>query len=579
MHQMNAQGTNALALFLLGLVGGLPLLVVAKRMPRNVYPVALWATALVLLFTNSLVTMYFRMTDASVETYFAHEVLVSGRWNRDLPSPLNAMLSVSILPAMIGLVGGVDLTVFYRWVVPIVASFVPVVMFSVYARQVGHELAFLAAFMFTSQFTFFTWAGLTAKQATASVLLAVFLLLLHRSGTEVGGKKLLVVWVLVGIALSHYGTAYILLFGLLWVVGSLAAMGIAARPRDRSVGHEAFIAPAIVAVFATVSIAWYAIAAQSTALSTLVDYVKFVARNLLEIPSLLRGSETYGSVLLATPLGPTVAFLKVLYALLPGLAALGYIFGLPKHKLVITPRLQSGDRILALYFLVATLSLVAGRMSDLDPGRVLYLAMFVISPLGVAGLLWIARTASTAVDAISPRRMGLVQRYGTGSCYGQLAAVFATLFFAFNSGLVSEVVFRDHPGAAVGLSLPRVMKGTSFELTEYFYRVYTTPYDVSSAVWLRRVRNPMTPIHADIKAAWNALASYGAIPFDGGPIRPLRKRTAVADGEYVYLRHFNISYGVIQESAVPLVIVDLADFGWLNTRNRLYDNAFSRILQ
>src|SRR2546428_4697487 len=152
----NQYQNNIILLFTLALVAILVLLVGLTRLIREAhFPVAIWATALALLYHRSLISTNLWGWDGFHEYYLANSILSTGSWNQSLAFNTNAMLGTVILAPTLTMFTGVSLVWVFKGIYPLVFSLVPVALYLAIVRYVGPKMAFFSTFFFSALFVFY----------------------------------------------------------------------------------------------------------------------------------------------------------------------------------------------------------------------------------------------------------------------------------------------------------------------------------------------------------------------------------------------------------------------------------------
>jgi len=165
----------------------------------------------------------------------ARDVLTEGWWNWGLADNYRyfSSLSVSIFPAIISEVTGLDLLLVFSYVLPIFCSLVPIFIFLL-AHQAFHEpkLAFLSAIIYAeSYFTIPSFGREIKRQPLAIIFLLcslmILLRLLMQKEENAGEKRKLIVLLSIfslGVVVSHYTISYFLVAILLAIFLVLTAL-------------------------------------------------------------------------------------------------------------------------------------------------------------------------------------------------------------------------------------------------------------------------------------------------------------------------------------------------------------------
>jgi len=206
---------NVPLLVLLSLIALTAVLVAyGKFIPTKLYPLAIMAISIALLWHVTLLTFYLPGSDMYREYFRLESILGNSIWNPAIGSNLNAMLSIVMLTPIYSLVLSLDTVWVIKLFLPFFFCLVPVALFQAYRKQTNDKVAFLAAFFFMSMPVFF---GLMPgiRQPIAELFLALSILLfLDREMNAAKRAALLIIFGL-SLVVSHYGTSYVYMLYLL----------------------------------------------------------------------------------------------------------------------------------------------------------------------------------------------------------------------------------------------------------------------------------------------------------------------------------------------------------------------------
>ncbi len=215
---MNFYQNNMLLILLLALIALIPILVVYSNIvPQEVYPLAIYALAISLLFHKSLISMYITGFDIQSEYHFANLVLKNGFWDWAINFSQNGVLSVTILPPIYSVFCNMELNWVFKIVYPVLFAFVPLGLYQIFRKQSDAKIAFLATFFFMSFFVFYSEMLGLARQQIAELFL--MLLILSMIEKEIGRLRVSFLMIAFTFALivSHYGVSYLFMFYLISV--------------------------------------------------------------------------------------------------------------------------------------------------------------------------------------------------------------------------------------------------------------------------------------------------------------------------------------------------------------------------
>lgn len=214
-YLVNSHQSNIPLLILLPFITLIVALVTfGKFIPTKLYPLAVVAIAIALLWHWSLTSWDLTGYDINHEYYIQSLVLDSSVWDSTIVSNVNAMLSIVMLAPIYSLMLNLDTVWVFKIIYPIFYSLVPLALFQAYRKQTDDKLAFLAAFFFMSMPAFFSSMPTHAREEIAHLFFALSILLFVDKGMAVSKRAVLLIIFGLSIVVSHYGLSYFYIFYL-----------------------------------------------------------------------------------------------------------------------------------------------------------------------------------------------------------------------------------------------------------------------------------------------------------------------------------------------------------------------------
>lgn len=530
---VNFYQSNVLLLITLPLIALVPVLVFfGKGIPEKLYPLVIVATAISLLFQTSLLSNYIVGADINQEYYFANLVKTSSHWNSaSATDPYNAMLSVVILPPILSIVTGIDLTWIFKIIYPLIFSLVPLVLYLAFNKITNHKIAFLSVFYFTFVSTFFTEMTTLGRQEIAELFLSLLIFLIANSAIR--GKKQAALLTFFGISLviSHYGTDYFFVFLLTTSLFILFLLRTTQMPHQKRTFSTLFVVLCLV-----VTSSWYIYVSNSAAFTSMVQLVSNIGGNLNNFLN-PRTSEVL-NLILSESQSPVHFLYKVFQIVMQFFIAVGIIdlvLSLKRKK----PKFDLGLSSLTIVsFFVCIAAIGVPFLSGaLDAARLFHLTLFFLAPFCVLGALSVFNFLFSTKNHLSKKRTVI-----NTALFFKVFSIILAVFLLFNSGFVYEI-FQDHPNS---LSLSQNWINTKGTATDNFtfYSAVTPPDDVAGAKWLLQYRNSTWGVYSDFRARNNVLNSYAMISrYEGIPLLSWgigNKLTLIQNNSYIYLRRANV---------------------------------------
>jgi len=521
--------TNIVLMILIGLIGLVPILAMfARFIPERLYPLAIYGTALALLWHLSLVFTYLAQWDSFLEYHFSARVTESGFWNSDVPHEYNAMLSITILPATVSQLLNISGTALYKLIYPLWYALVPLGLYEVYRSRLDNRLAFLAVFLFVSIDVFFLHLPFIGRMMVAE-LFCVLLVMLVIDREVTSSKRALLILFGASLVVSHYSLSYLY---IAFFVFSLIVLHLL---REKTVRMTTYS----VMSFIVIGLAWYMYMSGSAPL----DAAAHIGKHLYESLSLeLLNPFSRDAVQVLMGISPDVLHwtYRILWYLVLFFMAVGATALLSDLR-----RREANKEYATLaignYILLGACITIPFFSNTLGVTRMVHIASLILAPFCILGAEIVFRGLSRAIQFI---------RRSIPSPTKPTAAVTAilVLFFLFNTTLPFEIA--DSPvGRSMPLEYGHITSGEkSIELGDRidFWQKRLAEQEVSSAEWLAKHRSEERRIHATyVQIGVPVLLSYGMIPEE--QTRNLTPLTTMKDIEssYVYLGYVNmvIEYG------------------------------------
>ncbi|MFC7081414.1 DUF2206 domain-containing protein [Halorussus caseinilyticus] len=372
----------------------------------------------------------------------AAQTLETGVWSASEES----VLPNGVLFPAYTILTGLRLGITSSTVNPLLVSFLPVILFEGYREQVGDRAAFSSACLFMFSFPFYVLYPSAGRVATPVFFLALEGLVLSDSHIDLLRKRILGVLFGMGLAVSHYGTAYVAMvaFGTAFVTYLLLGVIDKARiplsrgtalKRLRSVNVRAtvreltprLLSPWFVTFYVAFVVEWYFYTSGGDKFAILPRKVLSVVNRFFEASA----SGTAGSAVSKEYGSTSVAISRQFYILIGALMGIG-LAATMVARVFRKDTVDVDDEFLAL---------AVGFMSMLG-------ASFFVVGFNVARIMMIVFTF-TAVFVV----------YGLGSI---VEAVLTT------RRVLRRVVARDGRGAIgdlLGVDFERAFGGLRTELT------------------------------------------------------------------------------------------------------------------
>jgi uncharacterized membrane protein len=568
------QYSNSSFLMLLLLVIAIAVPILAYRSIKTpgisvTFPILIYTISVALLLHTSLITPYLVGYDVHTEHFIYSEVMENHYWgNSSLEdSNLNPMLSITILPALFSIVLDLDGNMIFKIVYPLIFSFLPVVLYSVYNKisYTKHNIiAFFAVLYVLFIVTYYTEMIGLARQQIAELFLALVLLVIVSDPVSMKRRILCTIF-LFSMVVSHYAITSLFLI-------LIASAALLFELTTRCASKYAFISRKglnrfswwLILLFLIFSYLWYS---YSTSNTVLFDNV-YLFENFFNAINTELFVDTRATTLITTrSISPINQILKYSYLVSQLSIVVGILYTL-WAKFISKNRIRPSDLYLCLSLVscgILGVSFVTTN-TGMNIHRVYHVASLILAPFCIIGGVFFIRSIyNRIISKYIPYKTDCV-----ALCI-QVLAVILSIFLLLNSGVINEVA-RDTP-SSISLSQEaiKISGDPGAVLTLYYGKMYTTDYDISGIQWLKINRIVNAPIYTD--CTLNFLA-YGMITGSQKiqRINPL-------DNSYIFLGELTTRYNLVaplNKSEAPLDLNSFAEFFF--NRNKVYTNGNAGVL-
>jgi len=185
-------------------------LVFASLLRKSLLSMILYAAGLAIMWSVSLRGAIVPGFDIASEYYDLHQTVVAGIWHAAHPGDAyGAMLSVTILPAMLHFLSGVPVVLVFKVVYPAIGALLPVAVFNLARRILSRRWAFAAATFSLVQA--FPELPSVARQEIATLLFAALLAAMLDARIPRRSQWALVALLGLAMVVSHYSTTYVVI--------------------------------------------------------------------------------------------------------------------------------------------------------------------------------------------------------------------------------------------------------------------------------------------------------------------------------------------------------------------------------
>ncbi|MEM2507352.1 MAG: DUF2206 domain-containing protein [Nitrososphaeria archaeon] len=546
---VNYYSNNILLIFLLFLVGLIPILAACNIIEERLYPLTTFIASTSLLYHTSLISKHVWGWDIQLEYYFSKLTLANGWWDPSIYGAINGMPAIVLLAPSYATLCSIDLVWVFKIIYPVLFSFVPMAMYSLFERMISKKASVLACFlfMFTAPF-YFTMLQL-ARQQIAELFLVLMLLAVATEGLKEIYKSLFLIIFGVSLVMSHYGTAYLFMFILIayFAISRITRSQMFSsrfygqnmlRDLNRSTLRSPFIA-----MYAASTLAWYMYVAGSHPFETFVHSVQIIFEEFVNPFQ----SDAF-QLLIRGTVSPLHDVTKILYHITQFLTAIGILDLLFMRRK--TEKIKGEYSLLSIIFFSIWVASAIFPYYGFDFTRVYHITLIVLSPFCIVGGL-----ALTEFSGVLLRKKLNI----TSSQALKIISVFLCVFLLFNSGWVYELT-KDNPA--------------SIALSNIDSPVFNEQ-EVAGARWLHASKGE-GKIYAD-DYRWLLLIGFEGYPYTWYSYYKSQSSIIL----YVFMGDFNIRSGTVLETYKVGPCISVRDYVEISTvlegLSKIYDSGNAQI--
>jgi len=510
-----------------------------KLLPPKFYSLAVFVIAISLLYHSTLISNYIISFGSDVTTEYAifKSTQNNARWGPTEFNPrLSSMLDITILPTLYSNFLKIDSTWTFKILFPLFFSFVPLGLYHVWKKYLGEKYAFVSAFLFMAQQTFYNEMVSLNRQMVAELFFVLLLIIILDNKMKKPTNTVLFIIFSFGLVTSHYGLSLIFLFFISLTFILLSIVKKSSRT----------ITASMIMLFFVIMFTWYIYTSRSAVFDSILNYSNYVYNQLGEFfDPASRGQDVLRGIGLESP--PTIwnAVSRAFAYFIQFLIAVGFVALVTKRIKVNVDRNYFILISIAITFLSA-LILVPGLAKTLNMTRFYHILLFFLAPLSIIG-------AMVLINLLSKRKREFLVSI--------LLLIVLTPYFLFQTSFVYELTESE------SWSVP-LSKYKMDSLRLYCSFGYIDGYSVFGAQWLsKKIDIPHTQIYADVTSARNVLIAYGMITLKN--VKILSNVTKISANDTVYLSSLNIVGGII---IGDLHLFNSSELSFINDTNKIYAN-------
>ena len=215
-YLMNYYQSSIILILMYVLIALIPIMIAFNRfIPKRLYPLTVFLLSITLLFSSSLITNYITGWDINMEYYFSNLVSNNSYWNFSVPEILNSMLSLVIVIPIFTKISGLSIVSIFKVIYPIIFSFVPLGLYSIFKGQTNSKIAFMGCFLFITIFMFFLEMPFLARQEIGELFVVLLIMIMVSNKLDKKSLTILSIIFIPSLLVSHYSLDYIFIFLLI----------------------------------------------------------------------------------------------------------------------------------------------------------------------------------------------------------------------------------------------------------------------------------------------------------------------------------------------------------------------------
>lgn len=547
-YLMNNYHNNILLMILIILIGIIIILAAFRKLPKELYPYAIFVISISLLFHNSLISNYLFGWDIHKEYYFANLVIMNGIWDFNMPGNVNAMLSITTLAPIYSIILNTNLIWIYKIVYPLLFAFVPLGLYRIIQVQLKDKIAFFSCSFFIFFFVFYTEMIQIARQEIAEIFFILLILLIIDKNKNIGKSILLIIFAF-SLVVSHYGLSYLFLiiiifyFILTYLINNIEKFKVLNKlniSNKYEITKKNNLQFTFILFFIAFVLTWYIYITSSHAFITVVKigdqiassiYTEFMNPNSVQGLYVLQKSAS-------SPLHTVSKILQIIGQFLIVIGFLSTLFKLNKFKINKDYFIFSLGGLILLIMSIT----IPYFSSSLNTSRMYQITLILLAPFCVIGTITLINWLNNLINIKLTKDLSL-----------KVFSIFLVFFLFFNTGLSFEIT-NDIP---ISYSLNSNVDYPKFNSEDFM-----------SAKWIMGRKNENLVYADDYRTPllfsfdrWN-IQSYNSTKL---------KLNKLQTNSYIYLGSFNILNNKMKESdnySSTEVIFNL---------KQIYDNGNSRI--
>ena len=579
-YLMNYYRTNMLLMIMIIVIALVALLIgFTNLIPEKLYSYAIWVIAISLIFHTTLIGSYIKIFDG--EGYVPKIVMQEGFLDFDkYSSNYFAVIENTILVPIMICVVKLNLIWVYKLIFPFLLSIMPVglyCLFSYIKLLENKKEIFLGVFLYMIHSTFFELIPFLKKQLSAMFFLVLFLIMIFNNNINRINKNILALIFGISILWSHYGTAYLIMFMLLFILVEGHILN--------NINNKTIVTN-ITLIYSAILLTWYMYVSNSSVIATVTN-IGVAIINTIRTEFLVLEASRGAVALTNSPHSIWSLLQRILFFLVFFLICVGYI---NSALSIIIQKKREYDiqnlnallyTLLSLYwFIIMSATIVIPFFAVMNPHRLYSLAYIQLIPFSVVG----AKRGCSMFNLVSKyflirRNLNMFKK----TCSLHILFALGVMYLLLSTGFVNELTKIDPK--SISLSQESILTHGDIERRGYYYSFLIHPYDVQSVRWLSTKRDQNKKICATIgfMDTVGVFSPYGGIFYT--ELCPIRQNSKyLYKDSYIYLYMLNVKGNIgvdVDPYATHLIwysITEMYVYPLLKNQNKIYDNGGSQVV-
>lgn len=372
-----------------------------KHIQQRVYPFLILSISLALVFQVTFLSKYIIGFDSQLEYFVFNLTKSSGHWESLNPNfnnidalNYNAMLSITILPTIYSVLMNVSGEAVFKLLYPLMFSFVPLILYTIYEKQTNHLIGFLSVlfFQFTSKAFYAPEPLGLNRQIIGYVFFLVCFFLIFNKSIQPRKTRFLLIIFSFALSLSHYSLTFI----FLGIVAAIYLFSLIRRKPGSILNIQTTLC-----IFG-VSLIWYLFGNNSP-----LQSIENVSLSVLSDLTTVNMSEQAGGASMMFYIPQSSTFTTLVNSMLFGIVNVLLAIGI--FVVILRPKRLSIEReyrvVTAITAVILFVSLVIPQVaSSLNFSRIYAITLLILSPNVIVGGLILLETVGTLVKRL--KRIG-----------------------------------------------------------------------------------------------------------------------------------------------------------------------------